>query len=67
MKIVEDSLRDIIAFSEKQLASEMRRLKAEGNPKKNVKADAYATIIKQLSSILYKKGDGPKNDTSDKS
>ena len=66
MKSVEESLREMIAFSEKKLASEMRRLKAEGQDKKNVRADAYTTIINVLSSILAKKDDEKKNGEDDR-
>ena len=65
MKSVEESLREIVAFSEKQLAAEMRRLKQDGESKKNVKADAYATIIGVLSSMLPKNRDKRENETDD--
>ena len=52
MRAIEKSLRDMIAFSKKKRAAEMRRLSTEGKGKKSARTDAYATIIAQLAAIL---------------
>ena len=52
MKIVEEALRKLIEFSQKQRVSQIRQLKAKGKSEKNATIDAYGTVINQLSSIL---------------
>ncbi|MCA9995573.1 MAG: hypothetical protein KDE56_07500 [Anaerolineales bacterium] len=59
MTKVEETLRKLIEFSEKQRAARMRRLKAEGKSGEDATATAYATVINQLSSVLPKKDDSP--------
>ena len=65
MKSVEESLREIITFSEKQLAAEIRRLEKDGQDKNNVKADAYTTIINVLRSMLPGKREKKDNDAQE--
>ena len=55
MKKTEESLYEMIEFTEKQRATEIRRLKAKGKPEKSAKVDAYTQVINQLSSMLSKK------------
>jgi hypothetical protein len=55
MKIVEETLRKLIEFSEKQQASRIRQLKAKGKSEKNATVDAYSSIIDQLSAVLPEK------------
>lgn len=59
MKIVEETLRKLIEFSEKQRVARMRHLKAEGKVEEDATATAYGNVINQLSSVLPKKDDSP--------
>lgn len=52
MSIVKETLRQLIAFSQQQMATKQRQLTKDGKPQENVTVDAYATIIKNLSDIL---------------
>ena len=57
MKLIQETLRKLIEFSEKQQAAQIRRLKAEGKSEKNVTVDAYANVVHQLSAILPEEDD----------
>ena len=57
MKIIEETLRKLIEFSEKQQAAQIRQLKAKGKSEKSVTVDSYSNVMNQLSSVLPDEGD----------
>ncbi len=65
MSIVKKTLQQIIEFSEKQKAAQIRRLKADGKSEKTVQVDAYSNVIGTLSSILEKEKENPHNNSED--
>lgn len=52
MNKVEETLQQLIEFSEQQLLLEQRKLEAQGKSSNNLILDAYKTIIGNLSSVL---------------
>lgn len=54
-KKVEETLQQLIEFSEQQLLQEQRKLEAQGKSSNNVVLAAYKTVIANLTGVL-----GPK-------
>ena len=52
MKIVKETLRKLIKFSEEQRAAQIRQLKSQDKSQDTATVVAYKQIIDQLSAIL---------------
>ena len=52
MSNLEETLQQLIEYSQKQRAAQERKLRASGKSTNNVIMDAYASIIRNLSSLL---------------
>ena len=59
MDSIKDTLRKLIAFSQKQQARERRARAAKGHSTTTASDEAYNQIIGSLSSILGDKQDDP--------
>ena len=52
MSKVEETLQELIEFSQQQLLLKQRELEAQGKASNNIILDAYRTIIANLTGVL---------------